>query len=277
MSNISKIILATAVTGFVANAAAAETVLNTNDAATAFSDLQDTMATDAESTAFTFGNEGRTVGSYGSVALRATVTDTGTRSTDLSLGGQYGIYNGVIGSEFNIVYAYAATNGVATQDTLNAGYDFTRDFNPALFGYANVNIKWDNMATLATETARDGFIGAGLGYRIINSDATRLAVKAGPGYRFLEDGLGAQVKEAAYSVEANFFQRFTDTVFLSDDIQVIGSASNTALTNELALNVAMSNALSLRTSYLSELSGADLGSLASTKNVFGVSLVYSFN
>lgn len=277
MSNISKLLIASAISGFVAQAAVADTLLNDGDAADEFGTLSDKIADEAESNEFTFGNEGREVGTYGSVALRASITDTTSRTTDLSIGAQYGIYNGVYGSEFNLVYAYSATDNVVGTDTLNAGYDLTRDFNPAFFGYANLNIKWDNMATLATENARDAFAGFGVGYRVLNSDATKLSVKAGPGYRFIENGIGDTVNEAAYSVEANFFQRFNDTVYLSNDLQIIGSASDISATNELALNVAMSNALSLRTSYLVEFSGPDYSSLDSTKDVFGVSLVYSFN
>ncbi|RYG90668.1 DUF481 domain-containing protein [Loktanella sp. IMCC34160] len=280
MSKTVKFALAAAISGFVVTGAAAqEDLFGTQSAADEIGDLQEAIEDDADRQTFTFGNEGRTIGTYGSVALRAvhSTSDTSDTTTTVGIGAQYGFYDGTNGSELNLSYAYSSTGDVVDRDTLNAGYDYTRDFNDAFFGYGNLNVKWDRLADEAGENYRDAFVGVGIGYRILNSDDTQLAVKAGPGYRFIEDGLGTQIDEAAYSVEANFFQRFNDTVYLSDDVQLIGSASDVTVVNELALNVSLSDTLSMRTSYTSKFGGADFNALSNNENTLGASIVYNFN
>lgn len=280
MSTTVKFALAAAIAGFSVSAVnAQEDLFGTPSASDEVTDLQDAIEDDAERPTFTFGNEGRTPGTYGSIAMRAlhSTSDTADTTTTIGLGAQYGFYDGTNGSEFNLSYAYSKTGDVVDRDSLNAGYDYTRDFNDAFFGYGNLNVKWDRLADEVGENARDAFVGVGVGYRIVNTEETQFAVKAGPGYRFIEDGVGTQIDEAAYSVEANFFQRFNDSVFLSDDVQLIGSASDVTIVNELALNVALSDTLSMRTSYTSKFGGADFNALSNSENTLGASIVYNFN
>jgi putative salt-induced outer membrane protein len=268
------------ISGFVGSAAfAQDTIFGSDSAATEVSDLQTQIADDAERDTFTFGNAGRTVGTFGSVALRANSAQSYNGGDDIisvGIGANYGFFDGVNGSELNLSYAYGSTNGVEDKNTLNAGYDYTRDINERFYGYAALNVKYDNLA-LATENRRDAFLGFGAGYRILNTADTQWAVQAGPGYRFIELGDLTQTDEAAYSVESSLFQRFNDTVYLSNDTTLVGSETDVSITNELALNVAMSQTLSLRTSLVSEWGGADFNSVTATDNTYGVSVVYNFN
>ena len=238
------------------------------------------------------GNAGRTVGTYGSVALRATSLDRngGTDVTTVGVGVNYGFYDGVNGSEFNLSYVYSDSSDPASTDNVNtvtASYDYTRDFSPRLFGYAAIDIKSDQEAdtAVAGDISKDAFIGFGIGYRVIDTPQVSWAIKAGPGYRAFErtptpptvPGTFEKIDEVAYSAESNFSYSFSDTVYVSNDTTIIGSDALSTVKNDLALNVAMSNALSLRTSYISEFNGADLGSLDNSENTFGVSVVYNFN
>jgi putative salt-induced outer membrane protein len=284
MTKSANVFVVAAVSTLLAGAAAAQSTTFSNsgsaeDGVTAITDAIDDDARDV-----TFGNEGRTVGTYGSVALRATGTQSTTSDDIVSvgIGANYGFFDGVNGSELNLVYTYGSTNGVQDTNSLNAGYDYTRDFSRNFFGYASINLQYDGEAdaTTAGDTLRDAFAGFGVGYRIVNNASTQWALKAGPGYRMIEQSDGAtfvKTNEAAYSVESNLSYSFSDTVYASNDTTIIGSDIDTTVLNELALNVAMSNALSLRTSYVSEFSGADFNSLDNTQNTAGVSIVYNFN
>ncbi len=274
------VVAGASISGFMGSAAfAQDTIFGTASAETEVEDLQDQIEDDAERDAFTFGNAGRTVGTYGSVALRANSAQSYTGGDDIiavGIGANYGFFDGVNGSELNLSYSFGSTNGTEDKNTLNAGYDYTRDLSEDFYAYGAFNVKFDNLAEL-TDTRRDAFLGFGVGYRIINTAETQWAVQAGPGYRYIELGDGSETDEAAYSIESSLFQRFSDTLYLSNDTTLIGSDSDLAITNELALNVSMTDTLSLRTSVVSEWSGADFDSVEATDNTFGVAVVYNFN
>jgi putative salt-induced outer membrane protein len=58
---------------------------------------------------------------------------------------------------------------------------------------------------------------------------------------------------------------------------VIYSETSTLLTNDLALNVAMTNSLSLRTSLSTSFDDAVDDSFGDASNTLGVAVVYNFN
>ncbi len=276
MTKIS-VFVAAAVASTIAGAALAQTsTFSTASASDGVTAVTDAIADDQRDV--TFGNEGRVVGTYGSVALRYTSSNSTTADdvVSLGIGMNYGYFDGTNGSEINLAYTYGSTNNVEDKNTLLAGYDFYHNFNPSFFGYANVNLNYDNLA-IATANKQDAFVGFGVGYRILNTDTTQLSVKAGPGYRYIELGDGTKYNEAAYSAEANYSQKISDTVYITNDLTLIGSNADVTATNELALNVALNNALSLRTSYVSDFSGADFNTLKNGENTLGVSVVYNFN
>ncbi len=282
----TNIFVATVISAMIAGAATAQTTtFGLNDAASdEVTDLRDAIDDDARDV--TFGNEGRQVGTYGSVALRATSFDSSTDFdvVTIGVGANYGFFDGTNGSEFNLSFVYSDSTDPVAEDTntVTASYDYTRDFSDRFFGYASIDIKSDQEADplVLDDISKDAFLGFGVGYRVVNTPSTILAFKAGPGYRGLEKSDGASFvtyREAAYSVEANFSYSFSDTVFLSNDTTVIGSDADTTVKNELAVNVALNNALSLRTSYTSEFNGPDIGSLDNSDNTLGLSVVYNFN
>jgi len=271
------IFAAAAVSSLIAGAAVAETTTYANDTAAADAVTAVTDAIKEDQRSVTFGNDGRTVGTYGSVALRATSTQSVTSNDTVSIGigGNYGFFDGTNGSELTLAYNYGSTNNVADTNQLLAAYDFYHNITPDFFGYAAVNLNYDELA-IATANKRDAFVGFGLGYRLVNTATMQLGVQAGPGYRYIELGDGTKMNEAAGSAEVNFQYNINKNVYLTNDITLIGSKSDYTATNTLALNVAMTDALSLRTSYVSDFSGTDFNSLKNGDNTLGVSVVYSF-
>ena len=87
----------------------------------------------------------------------------------------------------------------------------------------------------------------------------------------------ADVSEGAFGVSSDYAHKITDTLFLTNDTDVITSSSDTVVFNDLALNVAVSGSMALRTSILTEYHTDPEPGFTSTDNTFGVSLVYSFN
>ncbi|MEJ6477903.1 MAG: DUF481 domain-containing protein [Octadecabacter sp.] len=268
------------ISAFVASAAFAQatTFDNAGAADSAIDDLEEQIADDAERDIGRFGNEGRAVGSYGSVALRLMSTSNdGDTSSDLGVGMRYGWYDGVNGFDTNLAYAFGEENGVTTDNTLLAGIDYRRDMSSRVFLYGQADLSMDRLTTTPDEYTQDLFVGVGAGYRLYNTSAFQWSIQAGPGYRFAEIVGGADVSQAAASVSNNLFYSISDTVFISNDTDIIYSEFATTLANDLALNVALTDTLSLRTSYATRFNDLTDKSFKDAENTFGMSVVYNFN
>ena len=163
------------------------------------------------------------------------------------------------------------------KNQLLAGADYRRDLSDAFFAYGKVDVGFDKLTTTVGEYSQDVFVGAGIGYRILNSADTQWSVQAGPGYRVAQVVGGEDINEFAASVSSNFFYSLSDNTYLTNDTDVIYSEFATTVGNELAVNVALSDSMTLRTSYATRFNNETDSSFSDAENTFGVSAVYSFN
>ncbi len=242
-------------------------------AADAVEDIEDAVSDDFERERPRFGNDGRPLGWTGSVSARATATDGNTDNSDLGIGARVGYFDGVNGHALTLSYTYGEDDGDTTDNSLLAGYDYTREFGTNTFFYGQAQLAYDEFDSYET----DAFVGVGLGYRIFNTRDRQWSIQAGPGYRYLETSDGMEVEEGAVSLSSNYFARLSPTVSVTADTDVLWSETDTLVTNELGLNVAMSRQLALRTSVLTEYRTDPLPGFEDTDNTFGVSVVYNFN
>ena len=287
MTKTVNIFVAAAAAATMASAAAAQTTTFANEGAAAdqFDNLQEQIADDAERDVGRFGNEGRVVGTYGSLALRATASNddnggvggTGDDNANVGVGLRYGTFDGVNGIDVTAAYSYATDNGNETQNELLLGADYRRDFGPRYFGYAKLDAKQDRAAENLDDNYIDVFVGAGLGYRILNDATSQWSIQAGPGYRYTETVGGVENSEAAASVSSNYYRSLSQTSYVTNDTDVIYSDSSTLVQNDLALNVAMTNTLSLRTSLTTSYDDSVDNDFGDASNTLGVSVVYNFN
>lgn len=276
----TNIFIAAVIAAMTASVVSAQTTAfdNAGAAENAVDDLMDQMEDDAERDIDAFGTEGREVGDYGSIALRFTSTSNdGDTSNDLGVGLRYGWFDGVNGIDTNASYAYGEENGTITENTLLAGADYRRNLNDRIFAYAQTDLAIDKQTTTVDEYTQDIFVGAGLGYRIFNSNETQWSVQAGPGYRLAEVVGGAEVSEVAASVSSNLFVSLTDSVYLTNDTDVIYSDFATTISNDLAVNVSLTDTLALRTSYATRFNDLTDNSFSDGENTLGVAVVYNFN
>jgi putative salt-induced outer membrane protein len=93
-------------------------------------------------------------------------------------------------------------------------------------------------------------LAAGLGYKIIDSERTKLWVQGGPGYRFAElRDTGESVDGLIFRGDAGFEHQLTDTTKVVDRFLVETGSDNTFLQNDLGLEVTIKGALALRLGY----------------------------
>lgn len=238
-------------------------------------DLIEAIEDDAERELDRFGNEGRPQGFTGSVALRAIASTGNTDSVDVGIGSDLNYVWGPNGIELQLNYAYGEDDGKKTEESLFYGLEYTRDFNPLVFGFAKLQGSIDEFSDYETDT----FASFGVGYRVFNDPNRQWSVQAGPGYRFSElaDVTKGDINEGAFGISSDYAHKLTETVYLTNDTDVIWSKSDTVVFNDLALSVSMTDTLALRTSVLTEYHTDVAKGVNNTDNTFGVSLVYSFN
>ena len=275
----TNVFIIAAISGFVATAGVAQTTAFNNDgaAADAVEDLEEQIEEDRDRDIGRFGNEGREIGAYGSLALRGTSTNNdGVTDSDFGLGMRYGTFDGINGVDITANLAYGETDGVETKNTLLAGADYRRDLTGTVFAYGKADVAFDKLADVPGDFKQDVFLGAGIGYRIFNTSMTQWSVQAGPGYRTAKVVDQEDVSEAAASVSSNVFRSLSDNSYVTNDTDVIYSETATTLVNELALNTAMTDVLSLRTSLTTSFNDSTDDTLSDGVNTFGVSVIYNF-
>jgi putative salt-induced outer membrane protein len=269
------VLAATAVTAATANTAFAQTVFSGTDIAeTRNETLMSDIEADAERETAAFGNENRDTGFTGSVAMRGISTFGNSDSVDIGIGANLGYVNGPNGYSLALNYAYGSDAGTKTEDSLFYGAEYTRDFNSNFFGYGKVQGTVDAFSGYKSDT----FASVGAGYRIIQTPDTQWSVQAGPGYRFadLRALASVDVSEAGFGVSSDFSKDLSSSIALTNDTDLIWSKSDTVAYNDMAISVAMSDALALRTSLLTEYHSQPTAGAKNMDNTVGVSLVYSF-
>ena len=239
-------------------------------------DLIEAIEDDAERDLDRFGNEGRADGFTGSVALRGIATNGNSENLNVGIGSDLNYVWGPNGVELQLNYAYSDDDESEAEEQLFYGLEYTRDFNARTFGFAKIQGSVDGATDADFES--DTFVTFGAGYRIYNTPTMQWSIQGGPGYRFAEidDVADADISEGALGLSSDYAHKLSDTLFVTNDTDVIWSESDTAVLNDLSLNVAMTNSLALRTSIFTEYH-SDPVDAKSTDNTFGVSIVYSFN
>ena len=271
------VFIVAAIAAIIASSASAQNLIGRDTVAgDRNEDLIEAIEDDAERELDRFGNEGRPQGFTGSVALRGIVQSGNTDSTNIGIGTDMNYVFGPNGVELQLNYAYTDDEDSAAEESLFYGLEYTRDLNSQFFGFAKLQGSADSATDAQYET--DTFLSFGAGYRVFNEADRQWSVQAGPGYRFAElnDITDGDVSEGAFGVSSDYAHKLSETVFVTNDTDVIWSESDTVVFNDLALNVAMTETLALRTSILTEYH-TDPGTAEDTDNTFGVSLVYSFN
>ena len=101
-------------------------------------------------------------------------------------------------------------------------------------------------------------------------------MQAGPGVRYFEDVNNVDETEVGFIAASRYYYAFTDTVAFTMDTDILGSDTNTILSNDAGVNFRVSENLSTRISYRTDYNTDPTPGLKSTDNTIGVSLVLGF-
>ncbi|MGB5868658.1 MAG: DUF481 domain-containing protein [Albidovulum sp.] len=275
MKLTTKLASATAIVMAFAVPAAAQTLIGDRALDDRISDIeietQRNLARSNDSVRYTFGSGERT--STGSVSLTYSGATGNTDTQDFAAGGRYTERLGDWSHSLGFAFGYGESNSVKNEQNAFAIYDVTRSFSDRFYAFGLLRLEVDDFAS----NKKDAFLGFGPGYRIINTDNVAWRLQAGVGARYTELQNGVSDTNPAAIVSSRVFYRINDTVTLTNDTDILGSETNTLVTNDIGVNIAMSKALSTRIGYRTEYDTDPLPGLQHTDNTLNLSLVYSFN
>ncbi|WP_103256599.1 DUF481 domain-containing protein [Tabrizicola aquatica] len=238
-------------------------------------DIEDDVADDLDraNDEARFGFPEYQPGFSGSASLGYSAQTGNTDTQDFSLGVRMRYAQGQWVQTLGVAADFSETEGVKSEEDIFAVYDGNYYFNDRFYMFALARAQHDGLADSAGEYEGDGFIGIGPGYRVVNRSDMAWRLQAGIGVSYLRDGLGASDTEVGYIASSRFFYQISDSVFLTNDTDVLSSDTALRANNDLGVNFQVSEALSTRISYLSDYNDArDI----KTDNRLGISLVVGF-
>ena len=270
----SLLLCATALTGTQAFAQSTVTGIDSlddritdvrNDANKDLSDMEDSQR---------FGPNAFKPGWGGAVALTYAGTSGNTDTDDLAIAGKLTYGAGAWQHTFGLGVEYGKDEGSRTKQDVFGFYEGNYYFNDRFYGFGLARYEQDDFASYR----KDSFVGMGPGYRIFNEADMAWRVQAGLGARYYQVNNAARDDdtELAGILSSRFYYRINDQMFVTNDTDILKSDAGTLNTNDLALNVKMTDTMVTRISYKTEFNSAPVDGREKTDNTFGVSLVMGF-
>lgn len=308
LSGATAILTALSVPAFaqteIATGAGATGVAKVNDGIT---DIEDAVEDSFERSADPdrFGPSDRRQGLFGNMSLSYTGRTGNTENQDFALAGRLQHNQAPFAQSIGLALEFGEDdNGNKDKEEVSAIYDAQYYFNDRFYAFAlgRINIDGlvdgydnadDSKRTLTVDSdndgindaheedddlRRDGFLGFGPGYRVINTDTTTWRVQAGVGVRYTQTGLqhinDESETEVGYIASSRVYHRFNETVFVTNDTDYLTSdKGGDVLTNEFGVNFKMSDQLATRMSYTTEYQS---DRETRTDNTLGIAVVYGF-
>jgi len=212
-------------------------------------------------------------GFSGSASLGYVARTGNVESQEFNLGARLRYAEGNWVQTFGVAADFAEDDGVKSKEDLFMVYDANYYLTDRFYLFGLARVERDGLASTADDIARDGFVGFGPGYRVINTPDVAWRLQAGIGVSYLKDGLGQSETETGYLASSRFFYKVSDAVFLTNDTDVLSSDTALRANNDFGVNFKLSDSLSTRVSYLTDYNDARG---IKTDNRVGVSLVVGF-
>ena len=208
----------------------------------------------------------------GSLAVSADADTGNTETLDVSIGGRLTYGAGSFTNYMGFGVVYGEDEGTRTEAEAFAVYDGIYDFGNQFYVFGTARYNYDDFDAYR----HDAFLGAGPGYRIFNTDDLAWRVQAGPGIRYLEDQDANDTTEIAGIASSRFFYRISDTAFMTNDTDLLGSEESVNVYNDLGVNFRLTDALSTRVYLQTDWTDDPAPGFEEFDNSVGLALVASF-
>jgi putative salt-induced outer membrane protein len=187
---------------------------------------------------------------------------------------------------FHLGGLYGESAGIVSAERWDTGWQSNYDLTPQLYTFGGLRYQRDMFSGFQYQESLTG----GLGYKIFDTDTTKLDVQAGAGYKrlrpedLIKDDAGAVVQRIPLTAESgaigtlgvNYSQALTGTTTLTDKLLIESGSSDTLTTNALAVAVKVSKKLALSVGYTVTDNSKPPAGLKKIDTLETVNLVYAF-
>jgi putative salt-induced outer membrane protein len=181
---------------------------------------------------------------------------------------------------------YGKSAEVTSAERWDVRFQSDYTITPRLFSFGALTYQNDRFSGFQYQASASG----GIGYKFIDTSATKLAAQIGVGYRSLrpellvKDDAGAVVQRVPQESDSDvvgtagvtFEHAFNAITKITDKLQIESGSSNTSTQNDLALEVKMSKKLSLAAGYSSRNNSEPPAGLKRTDTLTTLNVVYAF-
>jgi putative salt-induced outer membrane protein len=187
----------------------------------------------------------------------------------------------------HLAFLYGESADFSTAQRLEGAWQTDYNYSKKMFVFGSI---------VGEDDRFDGFVyqatlATGLGYKVVDSDTTKLTLTAGVGYRRLQtetlikddDGRvtgrdpGPSASDGVGTVGLDYSQQITKTTKLVDRLAIQSGGQNTAVANDFSIAVNMTQALALSFGFGVRYNSEPSVGSKSTDELTTINLVYAFN
>jgi putative salt-induced outer membrane protein len=187
---------------------------------------------------------------------------------------------------FHLGGLYGESAGIVSAERWDTGWQSNYDLTPQLYTFGGLRYERDMFSGFQYQES----LTAGLGYKIFDTNTTKLDIQAGAGFKrlrpedLIKDAAGAVVQRIPLTAESgaigtlgvNYSQALTGTTTLTDKLLIESGSSDTLTTNALAVAVKVSAKLALSVGYTVTDNSDPPAGLKKIDTLETVNLVYAF-
>ncbi len=174
--------------------------------------------------------------------------------------------------KFRALADYQRTSGVTSRNQATVAFEPNYKFNERLFAYGLAQYERDRFQGFTSRYTLSG----GLGYKVINTDAMQLDVKAGPAWRKTKFTTGVSDSSIAGLGAMDFSWKISPNITFSENAAAYVQSGNSTFSALSAVTAKLSSAFSARLSYQVNHESNPPAGLKKTDTLSRVSLVYGF-
>jgi putative salt-induced outer membrane protein len=168
---------------------------------------------------------------------------------------------------------FAQDNGRRTRQRFEAGAETNYDISERAYALGFVDFEHNRFSGFDYRISE----GAGLGYRIVDTDRLFLSVEAGPGARHSRiKSTGTLQTELVGRISGEFSWQITDSTEFTQSLAALIGQETTSLSSRSALSIAINDSWKARLGYRVDHETNPPAGAKSTDTRTDVSLVYEF-
>jgi putative salt-induced outer membrane protein len=187
--------------------------------------------------------------------------------------------------DFEIEGLYGSSSGIVTAERWATRFQRNWNITTHTFWFGNFHYEDDAFSGFAYQ----GSAATGIGYNFVDTDATKLSMQLGAGYRRLrpeqlvKDARGEVIEripgtvteDAVGNAQLDYRHSLSETTQVIESFVAIAGSTNTRLQNDLSLRVKMTTVLSLSVAYTVRYNSSPPPGLLRTDQQTTINLVYT--